>query len=374
MTVAGPGSAAGTPPNTGRPHLAEFDVLRGAAIIAVVYLHAYFTPWPGASEDGLVALRVAHLFAHGAVPLFLFMSAYLQASAGPESPREHLARRITSVWLPAALWMVAALAYRLITEGSSSELWRDVALFNVSGQFYFVWLLLAFGLALTQAHRIGQRMVWWLVAAAFAINVGTIAWYAQQESIAGTFAILAYRNPLAWVFFPLLGYALGRRGIMFAPSRVILLALAAMTVVGAVYLFRGIRYDAWPVSYFGISVFLFSAFGMLVYPVLAMRLLAWGPLAAPLANLSRYAFPIYLVHLPFVIGLGTRQLLGDGSSWSNYWLLLHANALIGLLVSLAVVREFEKLSPRLARLALGVRAAGRRATAGRARAAQRLFR
>jgi len=108
-----------------RPHLQEFDVLRGAAIIAVVYLHAYFTPWPEASPRGLAALRGAHLVAHGAVPLFLFMAAYLQAMAGRETIREHLNRRVFSVWLPVVLWMAAALIYRLVDQGPSAGLWRD---------------------------------------------------------------------------------------------------------------------------------------------------------------------------------------------------------------------------------------------------------
>ena len=37
------------------------------------------------------------------------------------------------------------------------------------------------------------------------------------------------------------------------------------------------------------------------------------------------------------LGFGTKELLGDGADWSSYWLLLHANAAIGLFGSLAFV-------------------------------------
>lgn len=343
-----------------RRYTPEFDVLRGAAIVAVVYLHAYFTPWPGASRDGLILLHIAHLFAHGAVPLFLFVSAYLQAAGAPESPWQHLRRRALTIWAPVGLWMAAALAYRLATEGSSSGLWRDLALFNISGQFYFVWLLLVFGLALTQAHRLPLRWLDATVVAAFVLNLAVIGWYESHGHIDGLFATLAYRNPLAWVFFPLLGYRLGRAGLTRPPAFARNGALALMGAAGLVYLWMGAARGYWPVSYFGVTVFLFSAAAMLIYPLLALRLLESTPVARPLAWLSRYSFPIYLVHLPFAIGLGTRELLGDGASWSNYWLLLHANAFVGLFVSLAVVRELEKLSPRVARIALGIRRRPRR--------------
>lgn len=338
-----------------REHIQEFDLLRGAAIIAVVFLHAYFTPWPEASQDGLTLLHFAHLFAHGAVPLFLFISAYLQGAGPIETPWRHLRHRFTTIWLPVTLWMAATLLYRLATNDHTTHVWRDLALFDISGQFYFVWLLLVFGLALTQAHRFGNRAVWYLTAAAFAVNLACIAWYASADGLSGIFATLAYRNPAAWVFFPMFGYALGRAGIPRVSGRIAALVSAGMVAVAAVYLYNGIAFDRYPVSYFGLTIFLFSSGGLVVYPFAATWLLKSRVASRTLLALARYAFPIYLVHLPFAMGFGTRELLGDGAEWSNYWLLLFANALVGLFVSLAFVRELEKASPRLGRVLLGVR-------------------
>ena len=338
-----------------RRHLPQFDLLRGAAIIAVVYLHAYFTAWPEASRRGQDALHAVHLVAHGAVPLFLFAAAYLQAAGPREGLLGHLRGRTRSVWLPSALWMAATLAYRLVDEGASPALWRDLALFNISGQFYFIWLLFVLGAALTQAWRVPET--WWprVVVTAFLATLAMIAWYASHDSIDGVFATLAYRNPLAWVFFPALGYALGRTGRAAFAKPTFAIGLAGMAASAAVYLVIGVGQNHWPVSYFGVTVFLFSASAMLVYPTAGAWALAARPVARPLVSLSRYAFPIYLVHLPFVMGLGTRELLGDGASWSNYWLLLHANAAVGFFVSLALVRELDKASPWLATRLLGVR-------------------
>ena len=338
-----------------REQILEFDLLRGAAIIAVVYLHAYFTPWPEASRGGLNLLHFVHLFAHGAVPLFLFISAYLQGAGPVETPWRHLRHRFASVWLPVILWMAATLLYRLLVPDDRGHVWRDLALFDISGQFYFIWLLLVFGVVLTQAHRLNQRTLWALTAASFVVNLGTIAAYEWNGAISGLFATFAYRNPAAWVFFPVLGYSLGRAGIPRVPRWTAMLAAAGMTAVALVYLYRGIALDSWPVSYFGVTIFLFSCGGMFVYPHVAAGVLALRPASRPLIGLARYAFPIYLVHLPFAMGFGTKELLGDGADWSNYWLLLHANAFVGLFFSLAFVRELDKASPRVGKLLLGIR-------------------
>jgi len=337
-----------------RVHFPQFDFLRGAAIVAVVYLHAYFTAWPEVSQHGLTAVRGAHLVAHGAVPLFFLISAFLQAQGGRETVSEHLRRRWWSTWFPALLWMLAALAYRMLNDGASWTLARDLALFNISGQFYFVWLLLLFGVGLTQAWRVPPARWPLVVAAAFLLNLGTVIFYELNGGLGGLDGTVAYRNPLAWVFFPVFGAWLGQRGRDAMPLRVVVPALAVMAAAAVTYFVQGLQFNHWPNAYFGVSVFAFSAAAMCVYPALAKGIVLAGA-GAPFVALSRYAFAIFLVHLPFVMGFGTRELLGDGATWSNYWLLLHANAIVGLVVSLALVRELDKASPRLGALIFGIR-------------------
>jgi len=338
-----------------RGHLPQFDLLRGAAIIAVVYLHAYFTPWPEVSGEGLTALRLVHLVAHTAVPVFLFIAALLQGMGERESVAEHLRRRLWNTWVPAVAWMFAAFAYRGATDGVSAALLRDLALFNIAGQFYFIWLILVFGVALSQGWRIPESRLPFLAAAALAISLATVLLYEGRGTGGSLSTILAYRNPLLWLFFPVLGYSLGRRGVIAPPARVVAGGALVLAAAASAYAWAGIRGDYWPVSYFGFAVFVFSAGAMFVYPAAARAMLTARLAARPLIALARYAYPIYLVHIPFVMGFATHELLGEGSSWSNYWLLLHANAAIGLFVSLALVREIDKLSPWLGRFVLGVR-------------------
>ena len=337
-----------------RAHVAHFDLLRGAAIVAVVYLHAYFTAWPGVSQHGIAAVRGVHLVAHGAVPLFFLLSAFLQAQGGRESVGVHLRRRWWSTWFPALVWMMASLGYRMVNDGASSTLARDFVLFNISGQFYFVWLLLLFGVALTQARRVLPSRWPMLIVGAFMLNLVTVVLYERNGGLGGLDSTLAYRNPSAWVFFPVLGFWLGQRGFDAMPVRVVASALVMMVGAAGLYFVQGLHFDHWPTSYFGVSVFAFSAAAMCVYPALA-KLVVRSWVAAPFVALSRYAFPIFLVHLPFVMGFGTREILGDGASWSNYWVLLHANAIVGFAVSVALVRELDKASPRLGAIIFGVR-------------------
>jgi hypothetical protein len=116
-------------------------------------------------------------------------------------------------------------AYRVVDGGLSAALWRD----NISGQFYFAWLLLAFGVLLSQGWRVPDRWLWPLAGIAFAVNFATIGWYEQHGAISGLFATLAYRNPLAWAFFPVVGYALGRKRMPEPPGTWTVAALAVMS-------------------------------------------------------------------------------------------------------------------------------------------------
>ncbi len=138
------------PPPAGLQRIAELDVLRGAAILAVVGLH---TTWPYLLEAaphstiGTIA-AAAHLACGLGVPLFLTLSAVglaLRHQAGFGRPRVYggfLAQR-ARILLPAyALWSLVTLA--LI---APHRLWPPVrplgVLLNGSAdaQFYFIPLI-----------------------------------------------------------------------------------------------------------------------------------------------------------------------------------------------------------------------------------------
>lgn len=349
-------AVAGVRPRT---HVPELEVMRGAAIIAVVYLHAYFGPWPDTARAGFTLLHLAHLFAHTAVPVFLFMSAFLQArDRSGDMARFHLSKA-RRVYLPAAFWMLAILAYRIIDEGGFDRaLGKAFLLFDISGQYYYLWLLVAFYSAFFVVRGWSERQLAWLAAAAFVVNLAMIAWYEPRE-FSGDFATLAYRNPAAWVFFYAAGFYIGRRYGSFEWTAPLLRpALLAMAVVAAVYMVMGEVFDNYPTSYFGVTVFLFSCCALAAYPALIQRLAAsvrWSVLLRPFAALAPYAFAIYLVHMPFFLGAVTDVLVPfDGPFGRDYFLLIHSLFVVALVTCAAAVVLVSKLAPRVGEELLGI--------------------
>ena len=85
--------------------------MRGAAIVFVVYLHAYFSTWDVTPSPEVVAMRVIHLFVHTAVPVFFFVSAFLLALDSTPTFRQFASRKLRTILAPLAFWMAASFAY-----------------------------------------------------------------------------------------------------------------------------------------------------------------------------------------------------------------------------------------------------------------------
>lgn len=344
-------------PSAPGPRLTELDVLRGAAIIAVVYLHAYFSPWEVTPHRDETAMHIIHLFAHGAVPMFLFISGLLMARERPAPPAAFAYKKWLRIGLPLVVWMVAALAYRAVRADGwgDSTLWKDFALFNISGQFYYLFVLAIFYAAFFPVRGWSRWRLRWLAAGAFIANLATIAWY-SGSTISGDFATLAYRNPLTWAFFFAFGLYAGRRWDSLDWTRRWLWpGLAAMAALLAVYYLRGER-SGYPVSYFSVEVFLFSCAGLAVYPAVVLRLgqSVLRPALRPLRALGGYAFAIYLVHMPFFIGFVTDELVSGSRLQDDYWQLMNGIFLAGFLTAAAAVVAVGWLWPWGASVFLGI--------------------
>lgn len=352
-----PASAA-TPPPAAPARIDEFDALRGGAILLVLFLHAVFGPWATAPRPELVTLHVLQLFANSAVPMFLFMSGFLLAR--DRSPRFalFLRSRLRRLVLPMMFWMLAALLFEAWQQdGISRDLLRAFAAFNISGQFYYLVVLLVLTIACYPARHWPQSRLRWLTIAAFAVNVVTIRYY-EGRGLEDWFAVFAYRNPLVWVFAFTLGLYLGRtRGHLAFGRRATLAAVAAMIAIGAIYLAYGELGGWYPTSYFGVTVFLFGALGFVVYPA-GVRALARSragrAVLAPMRALSPYAFGIYLVHKPFFVGWLSDRLVSDGPFSHDYLRLVFALFVVGGAASIVFVVAADRLAPRFAALLLGV--------------------
>ncbi len=336
--------------------IAEFDVMRGAAIIFVVYLHAYFSPWDVTSHSERFAMHLIHLFAHTAVPVFFFVSAFLLARDTTPTFREFATRKLRKIYGPLLFWMLAALAYRIWQNGGemTPALWKALILFDVSGQYFFLVVLIVFMGGFYFLRHLAPRTLGRLVAGAFVVNLGAILFY----ELADISDVYAYRNPAVWVFFYAFGFQAGRKwDSLDAAQPLLKLGLVAMAAILVAYVVQGEVFDAYPVSYFGATVFLFSCASLAVYPGLALQ--ARGTrlgrrMLAPLAGLSRYAFAIYLVHMPFFVGWLTNAIVTDSALNDDYFMLMTGLFVVGFSGSLAFVMVVAKVAPRAAAELLAV--------------------
>ena len=342
-----------------RRYIPEFDVLRGTAIVFVVYLHAYFSPWDVTPHSEVLAMHIIHLFAQTAVPVFFFMSAFLFAGDSSPSFARYAVAKVRRVVIPMLFWMTLALFYRVWREGGLTEyLWHHYLLFDIAGQYYYLVVLAILMVAFFFVRDWPVERLGVLAVAAFAVNLATIYYY-QSSTIHGTFATLAYRNPLVWVFFYAFGLYAGRRFGTLEWTRPLLWpALAGMACVAAVYFVLGEGYGIWSVSYFAVTIFLFSCFSLVAYPALVyhvMRTAAGMFALRPAVFLSRYAFAIYLVHMPFFVGYLTNRFISPWTAVNTEWfLLMNSLFIFGFVTATAFVVLMGALLPRLSAELLGI--------------------
>jgi peptidoglycan/LPS O-acetylase OafA/YrhL len=340
-------------------HFRELDVLRGAAIVGVVYLHAYFgPPWPEASERGLFAMHLAHLFAQTAVPIFLFISAFLQSRDRSDGFGAFQLNKAGRIYLPALFWMLAAFAFRVHEAGGvSRDLVRALLEFNIAGQFYYIFVLVLFYALAYPLRRWPARRLAWLAAIAFVVNLAGIAWY-SGHAIQGNLAVYAYRDPLNWVFFYAFGLWAGVRfGSLEWTRRALPWALAGLFAVGAVHMVRGAVFDSYPTSYFGVTQFLFSSLALVALPGLVLALFRSRPTemaTRPLVWLAPYAYAIYLVHVPFFMEWVNHHTVSESRFADNYFQLMNGLFLVGFFSTLAFVVAVSLVLPGAGSQLLGI--------------------
>jgi surface polysaccharide O-acyltransferase-like enzyme len=331
--------------------------MRGIAIIFVVYLHVYFSAWGGVPGREVLVLHAIHLFAHGAVPVFLFVSGLLLARSRPTSMVDFATRKLRRIYIPLVFWMFVALAYSMATEGGlSMTLVRSMLAFGISGQYYYLVVLLVLMVAFFLVAKAPWGGSARIPVAAFMVNLATIVYY-QHSTVAGNFAVVAYRNPFVWVFFFSFGFYAGRRWRDLAWTETLLLpTAAAMVAIGAYYFWSG-QTGEYPVSYFGVQVFLFSTCAIVFYTALIRRLARsrigrW--LIEPFRRLSRYSFAIYLAHKPLFVVWLAGELVSNGRYSHDYLQLMTALFVVGFTTTLVFVLAIEKISPWFAATLVGI--------------------
>jgi peptidoglycan/LPS O-acetylase OafA/YrhL len=342
-------------------YIPEFDVMRGVAILFVIYLHAWFGPWQGVPHHEILYIHAIHLFANTAVPVFFFISGFLLPRDRSPSFGAFLVRKARRIYVPLLVWMVASLLYQVWQQdGLTGEMLKDFALFNISGQFYFVIVLLIFTVAFYFVRTWSVERLRCLAIAAFVANLATVLYYRIDLPTGGSVAaVLSYRNPLMWVFSFAVGFYIGRsEGSLAWTRKLFWPALAGMAAIYAAYIVLGERYDQYPASYFGVTVFLFGCLGFIVYPALVMAVLERAPGRAvlePLRRLSRYSFAIYLIHQPFFLNYFADRIVSDDTRFNyDYFRLVNALFVVGAIGVIVLVVVVARVAPRFAREFMGI--------------------
>ena len=181
----------------------ELDVIKAAAIVAVVTIHSIRPFWlPDISEWEKLVLLATRF----GVPAFLAVSGFLYFSPTPISFSTIL-RRLRRVLLPYLFVSIAAAAYGHVYPGRLTvrSLWKGVLLGAFFGPYYYVFLLVTFIFASWVLCRLPRRPVTLLAAAALVTVFVSESW--KPEMWKPFKSIWEVRNPLLWGGWFMLGWA-----------------------------------------------------------------------------------------------------------------------------------------------------------------------
>ncbi len=292
--------------NAGRPRLWTLDVIRGAAIVMVVLMHAYFDPpwWAPASEA--YPARLAYFLGHTVVPLFFLISGFLFGREGHAPARSLVRRKAAVILVPALLWSAIAIAIRVHSLGlDPRQAAVDFLLLNAAGQFFYVFVLLGLFIVAMPVRRWEGRRLGLLALACGA--AGLLRTLALERSWPTTDlgAIAAYRDPLLWSGYFLAGMAAARGRLRLPRADILLAGIAGVACIAA-WFARAHADGAYANSYFSPFVYLFGWLLVLsAIPLLQRRDGDPPRLLRPLEWLGRHSFAIFLAHMPLFIGLVT---------------------------------------------------------------------
>lgn len=330
--------------------IAEMDMLRGAAILAVIAIHVSINFNVIEVLNGLVLTMTAvDVFSHYAVPLFIFISGFVLPLKYFEgfSPGRFYVKRAFAVIPPYLAFSALYLAgkyvlsgpmsayqvlFSILTASSSYHLW----FFAVIVELYLLYPLLIG--AYRRFEAAGKATM--LLISTLAIQVGWNIACSLLITFGGLPGVLLERVFLSQIFFFILGIFASRNfdRIKASIGRVRPSGLAAVAVlltaaISASWLYDFI-YDN-PYRVYSLQTLVLNVVPRLIEPVLyvtafvlcfkAAVLLTGnkGIITDAMSSLGKYSFGIYLIHIFFLTLLA--KALGavhiEPTGWVFYPLL-----------------------------------------------------
>lgn len=312
----------------------EIDVLKAAAILAVITIHSVRPFWlPDVSELEKLVLLATRF----GVPAFLAASGFLYYSAAP-IPFATIRRRLRRVVVPYCFVSIAALAYGAFYPArlTSDSLVAGLLLGAFFGPYYYVFLLVGFIFSTWVLSRLSTAVVTWLSMVALAT---VFVWESRIAEMWRPFANLwEVRNPLLWAGWWLLGWsaAAHRRTVSVSIARH-RTAIAGGWIVYTLAWALGLGSSVLTGRPARASVVL-----LILATIIGLVAVGSSLRATPrwLAQLSDWTYSLYLLH-PFCIYF-VQDTVAPALGWSPaVWVPLSAVA--GFAGSLAVTMAGRRL-------------------------------
>jgi surface polysaccharide O-acyltransferase-like enzyme len=306
---------------------AEIDALKSIGILTVVLIHSVRSPFdPGIST---FEIWLGHL-TRFAVPAFLISSGFLYAGVQATSARTlRRLRRIAIPYLAASLLGQAFWAAR--GEQTETGHWASDLLFGSSmGPYYYVFVIFGLVLVTPLFARLGSRAQVGVLCALVAAQ-----WWVDAASGMPSSFFWHLRNPLLWwayfatgwmlrpVYDPLRGYVRSRRTFALALCGAAVVLLSALSGLAEPRLL--VRTAAWLNIYAICALIFITACGSERLPT-------------PLRALSDASYPIYLLHMFFILAAAEPFPLPDRSFAPLPVMLTWAAGVLGSISIIAALK------------------------------------
>lgn len=276
----------------------SLDLLRGIAIILVVFIHV--TPFGFVDSDSLNfdATIIFRQIINFAVPLFLFISGYLMANKSLSSTNEYfsyLKKQLPRVLLPYIVWSVLYSLIFFALGINAETLLFNFLTFQVVGPFYFIALICQCYLLQPLLKSLSKSFGRLLLSLLISLSSCAVLFYLRYyRSI--DIPLYIYGGIVStWIFFPVLGMYFNSNKINVSKGilSVVTVILLLFSLFETKYILDTFDDLSNAVSAVKLSSFLYSASAITLLFTLRNSI----PKSSSLFRISELSFGIYFSHM-----------------------------------------------------------------------------